>query len=181
VDKLNETKGLADKPESILVVVADVASETGRREIAKVVQTSCPRSELKYLVHNAGVVGPLKRSAEVAVDDFRSVMATNVEAPIFLSSLLFSNLKACRGRVLHVSSGCAHKPSANWLTYCTSKAALLMAYRCLSLEWAGQVAVGSFKPGIVETEMQEEMRKASKDDFPKGLRSSLFLLMCECI
>ena len=42
-----------------------------------------------------------------------------------------------------------------------------MAYQCLNLDLSPKVLVGSFKPGIVDSEMQDEMRKASKDDFPQ--------------
>jgi len=42
-----------------------------------------------------------------------------------------------------------------------------MAYRSLALDLAPKILVGSFKPGIVDTEMQAEMRKSSEDDFPK--------------
>ena len=90
-----------------------------------------------------------------------------VEAPVFLSRDLFPLLDTAHGRILHVSSGCAHKPSQSWLSYCVSKAAFLMLYQCLNLDWKGRVAVGSFKPGIVDTEMQEQMRRASPEDFPK--------------
>jgi NAD(P)-dependent dehydrogenase (short-subunit alcohol dehydrogenase family) len=48
-----------------------------------------------------------------------------------------------------------------------SKAAFLMAYRCLALELAPTVLVGSCKPGIVDTAMQDEMRLAAETDFPK--------------
>src|SRR4051812_48829622 len=42
-----------------------------------------------------------------------------------------------------------------------------MAYKCLALDLEPTILVGSFKPGIVDTEMQDEMRKASDGDFPK--------------
>ena len=41
-----------------------------------------------------------------------------------------------------------------------------MAYRCLALELAPSVLVGSCKPGIVDTEMQDAMRLATEEDFP---------------
>jgi benzil reductase ((S)-benzoin forming) len=150
--KLLETKSLAAGSARVEPVVADVSTELGRLAVVRAVETLCS-GRLRYLVHNAGVVGPLCRTTELQLGDFRSSMQTNVEAPIFLTRDLFVALKAEKGRVLHVSSGCAHKPSDNWLTYCTSKAALLMAYRCMAQEFKGEVLVGSFKPGIVDSEM----------------------------
>ena len=42
-----------------------------------------------------------------------------------------------------------------------------MAYKCLAMELSPNILVGSFKPGIVDTEMQGVMRLASEEDFPK--------------
>ena len=55
----------------------------------------------------------------------------------------------------------------SWLSYSVSKAAFLMAYRCLALDLEPAILVGSFKPGIVDTEMQDTMRLATEQDFPK--------------
>jgi len=55
----------------------------------------------------------------------------------------------------------------SWLSYSVSKAAFLMSYRCLALELAPSILVGSCKPGIVDTEMQTEMRQATETAFPK--------------
>jgi len=114
--KLHETKQLCRQPQNVTVVAADVSTEQGRRAVLDCVAAVCPQG-LKYLVQNAGVVGPLKATLDLRLDDFRHTMATNVEAPIFLSKDLFPLLTKARGRVLHVSSGCAHKPSQSWLAY----------------------------------------------------------------
>lgn len=169
MEKLLETQAAAINPKQIELIQADITLDQDRRKI--VAELGAVR--LEYLVHNAGVVGPLVPADKLDLGEFQAVMRTNVEAPIFLTQLLLPalelNQQSTKSRVLHVSSGCAHSASPSWLAYCVSKAAFLMAYQCLALDLAPRgILVGSFKPGIVDTEMQQEMRLASAGDFPKA-------------
>lgn len=61
------------------------------------------------MVHNAAVLEPVKPLMEVDVCEWRQSMSTNVEAPLFLTQMLLPHLKA-GARILHISSGAAHKP-----------------------------------------------------------------------
>jgi len=159
----------------VVPVVADVGTEEGRSAVAREAAARAG-GRVRFLVHNAGVLGPLVPLEKLELSKFQDVMRTNVEAPVFLTKALLPLLDAGgapKPRVLHVSSGCAHNPTASWLAYSVSKAALLMAYRCLELEFreAGRgVLVGSTKPGIIDTPMQDEMRLAADADFPKAKR-----------
>ncbi|KAH9255107.1 hypothetical protein BASA81_006866 [Batrachochytrium salamandrivorans] len=167
MEKLLETQAAAVDPKQIELIQADITLEQDRNKIL----AKLGAVKLEYLVHNAGVVGPLVPSDKLDLGEFQSVMRTNVEAPIFLTQLLLPALEfnSKKSRILHVSSGCAHSASPSWLAYCVSKAAFLMAYRCLALDLEPKgILVGSFKPGIVDTEMQQEMRLASVGDFPKA-------------
>jgi benzil reductase ((S)-benzoin forming) len=71
------------------------------------------------------------------------------------------------GRVLHVSSGAAHgAPPVGWSVYGISKAAFFQSYKVLEREFREhknvdgrcRVVVGSFKPGVVDTDMQRTIR-----------------------
>ena len=75
MEKLNETKSLAKHPENFVVIQADVASEEGRAKVKE----SIGARDLKFLIQNAGVVGPLKPLEGLELRDFQAVMATNVE------------------------------------------------------------------------------------------------------
>eukprot|EP00756_Hemistasia_phaeocysticola_P059909 Hpha_TRINITY_DN3695_c0_g1::TRINITY_DN3695_c0_g1_i2::g.1134::m.1134 len=95
-------------------------------------------------------------------------MSINVDAPLFLTQALLPQLEAGGGgRVLHVSSGAAQNAYPGWGAYCTSKAALNMMYRMLAKELSPRgVHVGSARPGVVATPMQEVVRSASAEAFP---------------
>lgn len=70
-------------------------------------------------------------------------------------------------RILHISSGAAHGALQGLGVYSVSKAALFMAYQVLKAELAPKgIFVGSVRPGIVATSMQDTIRRADKDKFP---------------
>ncbi len=158
---LEETKALM--PASIQPVVADVATPEGRECVREAVGTS----RLRFLIHNAGVlepVGPLERAE---LDAWRRNMAVNVEAPLFLTQALLPRLRG-GGRVLHISSGAAHHPYPGWGAYCTGKAALHMLYQVWGEELEAQdIAVGSLRPGVVDTPMQALIREQTPENFPR--------------
>jgi Dehydrogenases with different specificities (related to short-chain alcohol dehydrogenases) len=93
--------------------------------------------------------------------------------PLFLTKALLPRLipdnveEERGGRVLHISSGAAHYPYRGWGAYCTSKAAFHMLYRSLALELSPLgVSVGSARPGVVDTPMQDLIRQKSEQELP---------------
>lgn len=149
-------------PERIKVVAADISTNEGRQRILKAIPED---TAVNYLVHNAGVLTPVKPLAQITLEEWRQHMAINVEGPLFLTQLLLPKLR--RGRILHISSGAAHNPYEGWGAYCTSKAALYMIYQVLreELKTSG-IQIGSVRPGVVDTPMQDQVRLASEEVFP---------------
>lgn len=146
-------------------VVADLSTEHGR----DVLIDRIGARRVRYLVHNAGTLEPVGALAGISLAQWRAIQALNVEAPLFLTQALIDNL--AHGRVLHVSSGAAHRAVPGWGAYCTSKAALHMLYRILSEELRDRrIGVGSLRPGVVDTAMQELIRSKSETDFPDVAR-----------
>ena len=105
-DPLNELQKNAPNASRVTQIAADVSKEEDRDKILQAVQKE--GMKLDYLVHNAGVLGPSKALMDLKVEEFRQTMAINVEGPLFLTQKLVSVLKD-GSRVLHVSSGAAHK------------------------------------------------------------------------
>jgi len=160
-DKLAQTVSKA--AQKIISVAADVAEPAGRQTIAEALSAE---PELNYLVHNAGLLPPVKPLMEVSVEEWRYHQATNVEGPLFLTQALLPKLGG--GRILHISSGAAHHAYAGWGAYCASKATLHMIYQVLSLELKKYgIAVGSLRPGVVDTPMQNSVRQADSNVFPQ--------------
>ncbi|EJK46403.1 hypothetical protein THAOC_34926 [Thalassiosira oceanica] len=155
----------------ILTVQADISTAEG---VASIV-SSIPASPIKYLVHNAGLLGPISPLADIDRTTWDAIVATNLSAPLFLTQALLPQLKQCvdmdakKARVLHISSGAAKSAYCGWGPYCISKSGLNMMYRCLALELSREnILVGSLRPGVVDTDMQLPIREFAgpEDTFP---------------
>ncbi|THF59387.1 SDR family oxidoreductase [Pseudothauera rhizosphaerae] len=119
-----------------------------------------------YVVHNAAVLAPAGPLADLRREAFSAHLQTNLLAPLFLTQALLPVL-ARGARILHVSSGTAHRALAGWGPYCISKSALHMLYQCWREEVRERgILVGSARPGVVDTPMQAQIRALDEASFP---------------
>ena len=71
-------------------------------------------------------------------------------------------------RVINISSGAGKKPFYGWSNYCASKAGIDLFTQCVGVEQNrsdNPVKIISLGPSIMDTKMQEEIRKTAKEDF----------------
>lgn len=160
--------------------VADVSLISEREKLAIYLENI---SRIHGLIHNAGVTEPIISLADLDISKWQVCMATNLEAPLFLTQLLLPKLQ--NGRVLHVGSGAVYYPAAGWAAYCVSKAALSMLTRCWQLDYP-QTAFTSVLPGIIDTPMQALLREAEyiqadRREFFKQLKENNRLLTTETV
>ncbi|HPF34833.1 MAG TPA: SDR family NAD(P)-dependent oxidoreductase [Candidatus Krumholzibacteria bacterium] len=125
------------------------------------------------LVNNAAVIGALRRVRDHDPAALVRVMALNAAAPLALMGRMVARRpEGAALRIVNVSSGAAHKALTGSADYCASKAALLLGGRTLAaeLEQDGvpprDVALLSYEPGLVATDMQLLARNAPADAFP---------------
>lgn len=124
-------------------------------------------AEQVLLVNNAGTVQPMGAAGILEPAQLARAVALNVTAPLLLVNALAAALpQGAEQRVLHVSSGAARKPYAGWGVYCSTKAALDMHARVSQLDEVPGLRIASVAPGVIDTEMQADIRAASEDDFP---------------
>ena len=164
----------------IKYICADVATHEGRLHI---LERLAEVDQLFGLIHNAGVIEPIMPLREIDENAWGRVMATNVNAPLFLSQLLYEKL--INGRVLHIGSGAAYFPVMGWSAYCVSKAALALLNRSWQLE-SSDVSFSCVMPGIIDTDMQAKIRQASfmdkdKLDFFKHLKEDKRLVSTDTV
>lgn len=123
------------------------------------------------LVNNAGVlqpIGPLEKQEAGAV--WRAV-AVNVGAALTLSAAFVAATETMRDRrLLHISSGAGRKAYAGWSVYCATKAALDHHARAVAMDRTPGLRVCSLAPGIIDTEMQAEIRGSTDRLFPDRAR-----------
>ncbi|KAJ1932278.1 hypothetical protein FBU59_006427 [Linderina macrospora] len=116
-----------------------------------------PTQPLLALVNNAGVLGPLEKLATASVSDWRHNFDVNVFSILALTQLCLPKLRESRGRIINVSSGAAVNAYSGWAAYCAAKAAVNMLTASMAVEEPEVVAV-ALRPGVVDTEMQAEIR-----------------------
>lgn len=114
------------------------------------------------LVNNAGVVWPLGPSAGNDPAEWARAITINLTAVATLTfAFLPTMLERRRGRIVNVSSGVAAGPASmiGGNAYVTSKTALEAHTLNLAAELAGTgVTVNAYRPGTVDTGMQEWIR-----------------------
>jgi len=155
---LSETQSRC--PSKIFTIQADLSTERGWK---KTVDRLAERDRVDLLVHNAATASPLGKLNDISYADWRFAMAVNTEAPVFLTRALLPKLVG--GRVLFVSSGAAVQPIPGALSYCACKSALEMVCRGWTLE-ASDVGFTLVRPGMIDTQMQEYLRRPSPEEFP---------------
>jgi benzil reductase ((S)-benzoin forming) len=127
-------------------------------------------SDRAWLINNAGGIAPVKRAGTMEAEALKRNIALNLTAPLMLTNAFLQATEGlkCPRLVVNLSSGAAKRPIDGWSAYCSAKAGLDMATRALALErsqGSNPVRVLSFAPGIVDTAMQAEIRRASPQDF----------------
>lgn len=120
------------------------------------------------LVNNAGLVGPIGPLGNVSSQDMAQSVALNVTAPLVLANELAMLGKPLR--VLHISSGAGRSAYAGWGVYCATKAALDHHARAHKLDGLTHVQVVSLAPGVIDTDMQSQLRNSPKSAFPAQAR-----------
>lgn len=154
-------KQVAASSEYIQYSVADVSTAAGREQVVDILKN---HDHLQGLIHNAGIIEPLERLGHINEAAWHKNMATNLDAPLFLTQKLLPKLS--QARVLHIGSGLAYFPMVAGAAYCVSKAALAMLTRCWQLEYQFP-AFTSVMPGIVDTDMVLQLRESSQMDSEK--------------
>ena len=105
---------------------------------------------LDILVNNAGVFRrtPLESLSEQDLDEAFDV---NVKAAVLASRAAAPHMRKRGGGVIvNVASLGGIRAWPKHLPYCASKAALIMATRCLALALAPEIRVNALAPGILE-------------------------------
>jgi benzil reductase ((S)-benzoin forming) len=127
-------------------------------------------AEKIVLVNNAGVLGDVGYLGEIDNQSIKKVFELNTIAPTIMMNEFINCFKETKAEkiILNVSSGAGKYPVDGWSSYCASKSALDMASEVASKELHirnDDFRVFALAPGIVDTFMQDEIRKTRKESF----------------
>ncbi|NBB84324.1 MAG: SDR family NAD(P)-dependent oxidoreductase [Alphaproteobacteria bacterium] len=128
---------------------------------------------LDVVINNAGVIDPISRFAESDPGTWAENIRINLVGAMHVARAALPHLARDRGTLVNVSSGAAHRPLEGWSAYCAGKAGLAMLTRALHLEEGERVRVFGFRPGVVDTEMQVQIRASGLNPVSQLKRTDL--------
>ncbi|HOZ69645.1 MAG TPA: SDR family NAD(P)-dependent oxidoreductase [Chitinophagaceae bacterium] len=174
VFSISRSQLLADSSQNVNYIQFDLQQTKDVTAVLEEILMGLPKREMDSitLINNAATTGPIRRFEETSSADIEKVISLNVVAPLMLTSGFIQYTKGwnCRRHIINISSGAAINPLAGISTYCVSKAAIDMLTKSIALEQAGNS--GNFKiisvyPGLVDTDMQRDIRTSNSTHFPE--------------
>lgn len=142
---------LTGKGTQVLTLAFDVRD----RETARKAVESLPAEwqEIDVLVSNAGLALGLEPEYEGSMDDWETMIDTNVKGLLTMTRLVVPGMVARnRGHIINVGSVAGDAAYAGGNVYCATKAAVKALSDGLRIDVANTaVRVTNLKPGLVET------------------------------
>jgi benzil reductase ((S)-benzoin forming) len=123
------------------------------------------------LINNAGVIPRISPVSEADATDLARTLRVGLEAPMQLTAVFLRATESwpAKRKVLNISSGLGRRAMASQAAYCAVKAGMDHFTRCLALDEARKskgAKVCSLAPGVIDTDMQAQLRGADGSVFP---------------
>ena len=131
-------------------------------------QLQFPKGKLQdvLLINNAATIGNilplhLKKQADII-----SEYNLNIISPTLLCSKFINTYSKGVKMIINIGSGAGNNAIASWSTYCATKSALDMLTQVIADEKHEKLNIYSVHPGVVDTNMQQEIRNSDAKFFP---------------
>lgn len=163
-DKLNQLQ--QEFPGRLIAIAGDVNnSETSQRAVKAAVEEY---GQLDSVVANAGILHPVDTVADAKVDEWKKAFDINFFAVVDLLQVAIPELRKSKfGNVVAVLSGASRAGYFAWGAYGSSKAALDHLIGTVAAE-EKLVHTISIAPGVVDTEMQGDIRTKFSDNMKES-------------
>jgi benzil reductase ((S)-benzoin forming) len=129
-----------------------------------------PDAEKILLINNAGILGHVNQVGNLYTEKVINSYTINLISPSILINQFLNQYQEHKAErmIVNTSSGAAQHTIPSWSTYCATKAGLEMFARVVEDEqqdFNNPVKVYSIAPGVVDTEMQDEIREVDPENF----------------
>jgi len=155
-EALEETAG---EGSTSLVVPTDVSDPIAVGALFAAVTDAWSRVDL--LFNNAGTFGPIGTVDEIALDDWRTTVDTNLNGAFLCAREAFAVMRSqlpSGGRIINNGSISAHTPRPGTVAYTTTKHAITGLTKTISLDGrAYGIACGQIDIGNAATDMTQAM------------------------
>ena len=108
--------------------------------------------DLDVLINNAAVqiLGSL---GEIQLADWQETMNVNLTGPMLLSQVFLEPLEKSNGCIINIGSIHQQLTKPNFVSYATSKSALIGLTKALAVDMEGKIRVNAISPAAIETAM----------------------------
>jgi benzil reductase ((S)-benzoin forming) len=155
----------------VLTIAADVRDSSDLEGLGAV--TAERFGQIDIWVNNAGVLEPVGMLAEVDPGRVAHQIAVNVTGVANGTRTFARHVRRREGGgiLINVTSGAARSVYPGWAVYCASKAAVDQMTAVVAVEEeAHGLRAYAVAPGLVDTDMQEMIRRSTPEAFPAVLR-----------
>lgn len=124
------------------------------------------------LINNAAALTRIGALEECGDEELSHALRVGLETPLLLMAAFLGATEKWPGtrRVLNISSGLGRRAMAGQASYCAAKAGLDHLSRAAALDQAQRAhgaKIVSLAPGVIDTDMQAELRGAGGAGFPE--------------
>jgi len=124
------------------------------------------------LINNSGVISEILRVGKMKNSGIINDYNVNIVSPSILMNNFIKKYQNYTNKrtILNISSGAGKHTIDAWSVYCASKAALDMFSKNVEVEQSffsevNRIKVFSVAPGVIDTEMQKQIRETSQKEF----------------
>ena len=153
---------VADVSERIVTWAGELSESADCEEL--VGDTIEEFGEIDCLINNAGVIvrGDVSETTD---EDWRYMMAVNLDVPFFLSRAALPHLERSEGSIINIASDWGLKAGERAAAYCASKAGLVLLTKAMARDHARDgLRINAICPGEVDTPMLVAEAKANDYD-----------------
>ena len=161
-----------DEYKEVKQIVLDLSKTEGLEDAFSKILNTIDKDALEKIVfiNNAGTLGTIGRLENNSACDIQNVIQLNTITPFLLTSVFLKETQdwLCSKKIINISSGAAAKPYYGWSLYCASKAAMDMMTKAVAVEQEtifNSTKIIAIYPGVVDTNMQQQIRKSSPESF----------------
>ncbi len=150
--------------------LAQTSQAAARLDVWLTAQSATPWASVT-LINNAGVIAATVPLSAAESEHLAQALRVGLEAPLLLTAafLRATDSWTTQRRVLNISSGLGRRAMASQAAYGAAKAGMDHFTRCLALEETLKpygAKVCSLAPGVIDTDMQTQLRAGNDKDFP---------------
>ena len=123
-----------------------------------------PESNIDILINNAGLALGKEAFDEADMDDWETMISTNVNGLLYSTRALLPQLKKAKGHIVNIGSTAGKEVYENGNVYCATKFAVNALSQSMRIDLVKHgIKVTSINPGAVETEFSIVRFKGNVD------------------